>query len=393
MANRIQIRHGSTQPTTSNLLPYELGWDGTSLYINNNGTIVNVAASAVSGYLPLTGGTLTGALTAQSASGAAISSKNTTTSAEIQLTTNSNSNYQGLYSCGYYNGSSYVSTGKWIVYRDNSGNVVLGGNADTATKLATARTISLTGSVTGSGTFDGSGDLSIATTTNHNHDSSYVSKSGDTMSGNLIISSANGGSFACQNTTNSIVVSLDNGSSAGYHGVYSSGYYDGSAYTTDGKWIIYRSTDGEAHSRMKIYGAVWNDYAEYRKTKEDMEPGRCIIETGNDDLILSTSRMQPGAEIVSDTFGFAIGQTKEALTPVATSGRVLVYIYEGRDAAREAIGRPVCSGPNGTVSIMTDEEYKEKAYCTIGTISAVPDYEEWGENKIKVNGRIWIRVK
>jgi len=42
---------------------------------------------------------------------------------------------------------------------------------------------------------------------------------------------------------------------------------------------------------------------------------------------------------------------------------------------------------------MTDEEYKEKAYCTIGTISAVPDYEEWGENKIKVNGRIWIRVK
>jgi len=102
-------------------------------------------------------------------------------------------------------------------------------------------------------------------------------------------------------------VSLDNGSSAGYHGVYSSGYYDGSAYTTDGKWIIYRSTDGEAHSRMKIYGAVWNDYAEYRKTKEDMEPGRCIIETGNDDLILSTSRMQPGAEIVSDTFGFAIG--------------------------------------------------------------------------------------
>ena len=47
------------------------------------------------------------------------------------------------------------------------------GNADTATKLATARTISLTGSVTGSGSFDGNGDLSITTTTNHNHDSAY----------------------------------------------------------------------------------------------------------------------------------------------------------------------------------------------------------------------------
>ena len=45
----------------------------------------------------------------------------------------------------------------------------LNGNAATATKLATARTISLTGSVTGSGTFDGSGNLSITTTTNHTH--------------------------------------------------------------------------------------------------------------------------------------------------------------------------------------------------------------------------------
>ena len=45
------------------------------------------------------------------------------------------------------------------------------GNASTATKLATARTISLTGSVTGSGSFDGSGNLSIATTTNHSHSS------------------------------------------------------------------------------------------------------------------------------------------------------------------------------------------------------------------------------
>ena len=37
------------------------------------------------------------------------------------------------------------------------------GNSATATKLETARTISLTGAVTGSGTFDGSGDVSIET--------------------------------------------------------------------------------------------------------------------------------------------------------------------------------------------------------------------------------------
>ena len=50
--------------------------------------------------------------------------------------------------------------------------------ANNATKLATARTISLTGSVTGSGTFDGSGNLSIATTTNHTHAAATTSANG-----------------------------------------------------------------------------------------------------------------------------------------------------------------------------------------------------------------------
>lgn len=143
----------------------------------------------------------------------------------------------------------------------------------------------------------------------------------------------------------------------------------------------------------KVYGAVWNDYAEYRTTKDIIEPGYCVIETGKDDLILSTERLQPGAEIVSDTFGFAIGETDTAKTPIATTGRVLAYIYEGREAALAAIGKPVCSGPNGTVSIMTDEEYQKYGYCAIGTISAVPDYEEWGTGNIKVNNRIWIRIR
>lgn len=43
------------------------------------------------------------------------------------------------------------------------------GNAATASKLATARTITLTGSVTGSVSFDGSGNVSLATSTNHTH--------------------------------------------------------------------------------------------------------------------------------------------------------------------------------------------------------------------------------
>ena len=141
-----------------------------------------------------------------------------------------------------------------------------------------------------------------------------------------------------------------------------------------------------------LFGAAWNDYAEYRQANST-EPGRCVVEKGDDALTMSSKRMQPGAEIISDTFGFAIGQTEKAQTPIATSGRVLAYPYESLEEFKNAIGRPVCSGPNGTVSIMTDEEYQKFGYCAIGTISAVPEYETWGEKNIAVNNRVWIRVR
>jgi hypothetical protein len=54
-----------------------------------------------------------------------------------------------------------------------------------AAKLTTARTIQLTGAVTGSVTFDGSGNVSLSTTVNHNHDADYVNVTGDTLTGQL----------------------------------------------------------------------------------------------------------------------------------------------------------------------------------------------------------------
>lgn len=141
----------------------------------------------------------------------------------------------------------------------------------------------------------------------------------------------------------------------------------------------------------QVYGAVWNDYAEYRQTKEYIQPGYCVIETGKRDLIKSFERLQPGANIVSDTFGFAIGETEQTKTPLAVSGRVLAYPYEDRDSYQA--GDPVCSGPNGTISKMTREEVREYPDRIIGTVSEIPDYEVWGTGNVKVNNRIWIKVK
>ena len=63
----------------------------------------------------------------------------------------------------------------------------LSGNATTATRLQTSRTIQLTGDVTGSANFNGTANAVITTTVandSHTH-SDYVQKTGDTMTGTL----------------------------------------------------------------------------------------------------------------------------------------------------------------------------------------------------------------
>lgn len=216
--------------------------------------------------------------------------------------------------------------------------------------------------------------------------SDYVAKTGDTMTGNLVVNNNSIESqIKAQNGAGTIYL-YSQTSSTGGRGIY--GYNASDTSQSMFSW----PQDGTIHAGGQLYGAVWNDYAEYRQA-DSTEPGRCVVEKGDDTLTLSSKRIQPGAEIISDTFGFAIGQTEKAQTPIATSGRVLAYPYESLEEFKNAIGRPVCSGPNGTVSIMTDEEYQKFGYCAIGTISAVPEYETWGENNIAVNNRVWIRVR
>lgn len=223
------------------------------------------------------------------------------------------------------------------------------------------------------------------------HSHNYLPLSGGTLTGELAFTNANAIRFVQGTGTTKSVLMRNDGNNF---------YIVPCNDTTGNSWYI--PDGGSEHSFRinltngftyvsKLYGAVWNDYAEFRQG-DTIEAGHCVIEVGDDTLITSTKRLMPGANITSDTFGFSIGETEQAKTPIAVSGRVLAYPYESREEFKKNIGRPVCSGPNGTVSIMTDEEYRDKGYCAIGTISAVPDYEEWGTGKVKVNGRVWIKV-
>jgi hypothetical protein len=73
------------------------------------------------------------------------------------------------------------------------------------------------------------------------------------------------------------------------------------------------------------------------------------------------------------------------------AGRVLAYTFE--DWWTFEPGEPVCAGPNGTVSKMSRKEVRKYPDRIIGTVSELPTYEYWGNNHIKVNNRIWIKLK
>ena len=212
------------------------------------------------------------------------------------------------------------------------------------------------------------------------HTHSYLPLSGGTMTGQLVSTTMD----AIRLVTGNYGLIMRND---GYN-FYLLPTNSGDPY---GTWNSRATSVRVELSTGALYGAVWNDYADFRQGRKEYRPGTCVIEVGDDTLIESTERLQGGALIVSDTFGFAIGETDEAKTPIATSGRVLAYTFEPRESY--SAGDPVCSGPNGTISKMTEQEVMMYPHKMIGTVSAIPDYEEWGTGKVKVDGRIWIQIR
>ena len=240
-----------------------------------------------------------------------------------------------------------------------------GGDALKAVRWSNAVTIKLTGEVTGSATIAGNeGTINIAT--------SLANTNLNALNGKYLRKD--------QADSTSYTLTLNNTTDL-----------NSTLTTAQGALIV----KGGVHVAKqlyasKVYNAVWNDYAECRKA-ETLEPGRVVIEDASGEMKLSSERLQPGGSIISDTYGHSMGYTEECQTPVAVAGRVLSY-YDG-DISMYTIGAAVSTGPNGTVSLMTREEIMAYPDRIVGIVSEIPSYEEWGPEHIKVNGRIWIKIK
>ena len=389
--------------------------------------IGTAAANAAAGnhthstYVLNTGDTMTGNLIISSSANPTLILKNT--DMDISASSLSAAEYSTL-RFSDTNGESvaYIQTSQLT---SGTSRIVIGAKHMTGTSTSATNTLTI------STDKDGNAGVSVSDDAAWRSAISAVKNSGDTISGRYNMERSNAGDYfvvwrpsgttdlakscgfvrlqtlGAANTEGFAQLRLGNTTSSTVADNYS-GYITlcnsaGGSCNISGKNLTLGSTAQNAIETTylkgtQIWGAVWNDYAEFRETKEYIEPGRCIVECGNDILKLSTERLQRGCEIISDTYGFAIGQTEKAKTPTAASGRVLAYLYEDREIARSHIGWPVCSGPSGTVSIMTEEEEIKYPSRIIGTISSVPDYDIWqagdnGDNPVKVNGRIWIRIR
>lgn len=224
----------------------------------------------------------------------------------------------------------------------------------------------------------------------------------NTQIGNLWINPQNTNKATFQvknNTSEGIVCTADNegGNIYVYSGNGNTNWWELDSYNGNFRWVSWLSSSSYKtgpyinKDTCALYGAVWNDYAEYRDQENKIKPGYCVRSQRNGKLRLASERLDACDGVVSDTFGFAIGETDECQTPIAVSGRVLVYVYGDREEYE--VGDCLCAGPRGLAYKMTREEIKEYPDRIVGIVSEIPDYEVWGTGEVLVDGRIWIRVR
>lgn len=163
-----------------------------------------------------------------------------------------------------------------------------------------------------------------------------------------------------------------------------------SSSTTTGALIVSGGV-GVAGSvyAASVYGAVWNDYAEYREPIEPIAAGYCVTCDDDGRLYKTSERLQHCEGVVSDTFGFSIGETETATCPLAVAGRVLAYT----DGSALYSGDAVCAAADGRVSKMSRDEIKEFPDRIVGIVSEIPNYKVWGTGNVDVDGRVWIKVR
>ncbi len=223
------------------------------------------------------------------------------------------------------NGTAYTitsnatnaNTGSTIVFRDSSGNfsagtitAALSGNASTASAWATGRTITLTGDVTGvSGSWDGSGNISFATTIAANS----VALGTDTT-----------GNYVADATTSGNGISGSVSSEGGTFTVTSN-----ATSSNTGSTIVFRDSSGNFSAGVMTGTATaarYADLAERYEADKEYPVGTVVVFGGDKEITTTNTKMDTAvAGVISANPAFRMNceAGEDSTHPyVALAGRV-----------------------------------------------------------------------
>lgn len=143
----------------------------------------------------------------------------------------------------------------------------------------------------------------------------------------------------------------------------------------------------------KVWGCVWNDLADCIDVPEDteLEYGYCYCFDG-EKYYKSTEYLENGIiGIHSDTAGFCMGKRDIGKQMnVAVAGFVLAYV----DNVYQT-GTPLTCKENGILTKLKEEDISKNPHKIVGTFWKTEPNEFWGPEgkEVKVNGRMWIKVR
>jgi len=223
-----------------------------------------------------------------------------------------------------------LNTVSTIVARDGSGNFTAGtitaalsGNASTATTWATGRTITLTGDVTGvSGTFDGGGNLSFATTIAANSVALGTDTTGDYVATLTAGTGVSVGTATGEGSTPTISIgqAIGTGNSPTFAGITVPSITKNG---TNGSGDI-----GQTGNRFgTMYGtassALYADLAEKYLPDAEYAVGTVVIFGGEKEITVSNVKMDTRvAGVISENPAFKMNDELEGGVHVALVGRV-----------------------------------------------------------------------
>lgn len=139
-----------------------------------------------------------------------------------------------------------------------------------------------------------------------------------------------------------------------------------------------------------VYGAVWNDIADFLEIDADteIEFGKAYVRFPDGTLAKSKEYMQKGVMgIASDTFGFGVGQKPEGTPqlPIAIGGFVLACVDKIYDP-----GTPLTCAFDGSLTEFLQVNKREFPERTVAIFDRVEKNPVW--NGVNVKGRHWVKV-